>query len=117
MITIDGQLSLKMHTELDITFLGLKVLKIGILVVEDPNQVLDKTYQTKLPSIVGWILIQLSYNAFVIKYGTLACDSFVCPKRGNSLLFSQLFICYYFDMCKNYPLGANNKTVSIKCQQ
>ena len=38
----DGQLPVKMYTELDINFLGLKVPNVGILIVEDPSQVLDK---------------------------------------------------------------------------
>ena len=45
-VTNDGQLPVKMYTELDITFLGLKVLNVGILVVEDPSQVLDKKHQS-----------------------------------------------------------------------
>ena len=38
----DGQMPIKMYTELDLTFLGLKVPKVGILIAEEPNQVLDK---------------------------------------------------------------------------
>ena len=56
----DGQLQVKMYTELDITFLGLKVPHVGMLVVEDPSQVLDKKHQSKLPGIVGWNPVQLS---------------------------------------------------------
>ena len=40
----DGQLLIKMYTELDITFLGLKVPGVGVLVIEDPSQVLDKKH-------------------------------------------------------------------------
>ena len=61
----DGQLSIKMYTELDITFLGLKVPNVGVLVIEDQSQVLDKKHQLKLPGIVGWNPIQLSYSVFV----------------------------------------------------
>ena len=49
----DGQMPIKMCTELDLTFLGLKVLNVGILTAEGPNQVLDKEHQTRLPGIVG----------------------------------------------------------------
>ena len=52
-VASDGQLPVKMYTELDITFLGVKVLNVGMLVVEDPSQVLDKKHQSKLPGIVG----------------------------------------------------------------
>ena len=39
----DGQMPIKMYTKLDLTFLGLKVLKVGVLIAEEPNQVLDKS--------------------------------------------------------------------------
>ena len=60
MVTNDGQLPVKMYTELDVNFLGLKVPNVGILIIEDPSQVLDKKHQSKLPGIVGWNLIRLS---------------------------------------------------------
>ena len=72
----NGQLPVKMYTELDINFLGLKVPNVGVLIVDDPTQVLDKKHQTKLPGIVGWNLIWLSYNAFVEQYGPSGFDSF-----------------------------------------
>ena len=50
----DGQMPIKMYTELDLTFLGLKVPKVGVLVTEEPNQVLDKKHQTRSPGIIGW---------------------------------------------------------------
>ena len=51
----DGQMPIKMYTELDLTFLGLKVLKVGILIAEEPNQVLDKKHQTRLHGIIDGI--------------------------------------------------------------
>ena len=59
-VTNYGQLPVKMYTELDVTFLGLKVPNVGVLIIEDPSQVLDKKHQSKLPGIVGWNLIWLS---------------------------------------------------------
>ena len=53
----NGQMPIRIYTELDFTFLGLKVLNVGVLITEKPNQVLDKEHQTKLPGIVGWNLI------------------------------------------------------------
>ena len=87
-ITNDGQLPVKMYTELDINFLGLKVPNVGVLIIDDPSQVLDRKHQSKLPGIVGWNLIQLSYNAFVEKYGASGFNSFVCLEGVNPLLFS-----------------------------
>ena len=83
----DGQMPIKMYTELDWIFLGLKVPKVGVLIAEEPNQVLDKKHQTRLPGIIGWNLIQLSYDMFIQKYGTTGFDSFICPERVNPLLF------------------------------
>ena len=61
---------IRMYTKLDLTFLGLKVPKVGVLIVEEQNQVLDKKHQTRLPGIIGWNLIRLSYDMFIKKYGT-----------------------------------------------
>ena len=38
----DGQMPIKMYTKLDLTFLELKVPTVGVLIAEEPNQVLDK---------------------------------------------------------------------------
>ena len=67
----DGQLPVNMYTELDINLLGLKVLNGSVPVVEDPSQVLEKKHQSKLPAIVGWNLVWLSYNAFTEKIGII----------------------------------------------
>ena len=50
----DGQMPIIMYTKLDLTFWGLKVPKVGVLIAEEPNQVLDKKHQTRLPGIIGW---------------------------------------------------------------
>ena len=91
----DGQMLIRMYTELDLTFWGLKVPNVGVLIVEEPNQVLDKEHQTKLPGIVGWNLIWLSYNTFIQQYRTTGFDSFIHPDGVNPLLFSQLCIFHY----------------------
>ena len=38
----DGQMLIKIYTKLDLTFLGLKVPKVVVLIAEELNQVLDK---------------------------------------------------------------------------
>ena len=108
----DGQMPIKMYTELDLTFLGLKVPNVGVLIAEDPNQVLDKIHQTRLPGIVEWNLIWLSYNVFVQKYGTTGFDSFMCLEGVYPLLFSQLCIFYYSNIEKNNTLGATSEVIS-----
>ena len=80
----DGQLPMKIY---DINFLGLKVLNVGFLITEEPNRVLDKKHQTKLPGSIGWNLICLMYQVLVEKYGEGNFNSFECPAGVNPLLF------------------------------
>ena len=106
----DGQMPIKMYTELDLTFLGLKVLKVGVLIAEEPNQVLNKKHQTRLPGIIGWNLIWLSYDLFIQKYGTTGFNSFICPEGANPLLFSKLCIFHHSNIQKANTLGATSKS-------
>ena len=53
MVANDGQLPMKKYVELNINFLRLKVLNVGCLILEEPNRVLDRKHQTKLPGIIG----------------------------------------------------------------
>ena len=105
-------MSIKMYTELDLTFLGLKVPNVGILIAEEPTQVLDKKHQTRLPGIIGWNLIWLSYDMFVQKNRTTGFDSFICPEGVNPLLFSQLCIFHYSNIRKNNTLEATSEVMS-----
>ena len=116
-VTNSGQLPVKMYTELDINFLGLKVPNVGILIVEDLTQVLDKKHQSKLPGIVGRNLIWLSYNAFVVKYGALGFDSFVCLEGVNPLLFSQLCVYHHSNTNESSVLGVSSQLVSQQPEQ
>ena len=108
----DGQMPIKMYTELDLTFLGLKVPKVGVLIAEEPNQVLDKKHQTRLPGIIGSNLIQLSYDVFTKKYGSTGFDLLICPEGVNPLLFSQLFIYHHSNVRKTNTLGATSEVTS-----
>ena len=101
-----------MYTELDINFLGLQVLNVGVLIIEDTSQVLDKKHQSKLPSIVGWNLIWLSYNAFVEKYEAPGFNSFVCPEGVKPLLFSQLCVFHHSNTNNSNVLGVSSNPVS-----
>ena len=112
MVANNGQLAVKMYTELDINFLGLKVPNVGVLIVNDPTQVLDKKHQTKLPGIVGWNLIWLSHNAFVEQYGAAGFDSFVCLEGVNPLLFSQLCVFHHANTNNSNKLGVSSNPVS-----
>ena len=113
----DGQLPVKIYTELGINFLRLKVPNEGVLIINDPSQVLDKKHQTKLPGIVGWNLIWLSYNVFVEQYGASGFDSFICPEGVNTLLFSQLCVFHHSNTDNSNVLGASSNPVSQQTEQ
>ena len=53
----DGQLCMRKYIELDINFMGLKVLNVGFLIIDEPNKVLEKKHLTKLPGIISWNMI------------------------------------------------------------
>ena len=98
----DGQMPIKMYTELDLTFLGLKVPNVGVLIAEKPNQVLDKKYQSRLPGIVGWNLIWLSYDVFIQKYGTTGFNSLCVLKES---------IFCYFPNCTFFTIPMYGRTI------
>ena len=60
----DGQLPIRKYIELDINFMGLKVPKVGLLIMNEPNKVLEKKHHTKLPGIIGWNPIWLVFEVF-----------------------------------------------------
>ena len=117
MVTNNGQLPVKMYTKLDINFLGLKVPNVGALIIDDPSQVLDKKHQSKLPGIVGWNLIWLSYNTFVEQYGASGFNSFVYLEGVNPLLFSQLYVFHHSNTDNSNVLGVSSKPVSQQTEQ
>ena len=117
MVANDGHLPVKMYTELDVNFLGLNVLNVGVQIIEDPSQVLGKKCQSKLPGAVGWNLIWLSNNTFVEKYGSSGFNSFVCPEGVNPLLFSQLCVFHHSNTNNSNVLGVSSKPVSQQTEQ
>ena len=50
----DGAIPVSRYVELDIEFLGLHVPRVGFLITQNPNKVLDPDHRTRLPGIVGW---------------------------------------------------------------
>ena len=104
----DGQLPVKKYVEIDVKFLGLKVPNVGFLIIDEPNRVLYKKHQTKLPGIIGWNLIWLAYKVFVDKYGEEKFNSFQCPAGVNPLLFSQLCLYYYAEISKEHDYGVQS---------
>ena len=78
--------------------MGLMVLKVGVLVTRDPNQLLDPKHQKRLPGVVGHNQVCLAFNRLIKVYGTTVSDSFDCPSSVSPLLFSQLCVYYYTDV-------------------
>ena len=62
-----GKLPISMYVELDVDFLGIVVQKVGVLITQEPNELLDKCCKTKLPGVIGWNLIKLACQVFVQK--------------------------------------------------
>ena len=86
----NGKLPISMYVELDLDFLGIVVPKVGVLITQEPSELLETCHKTRLPGIVGWNLIKLAYEVFVKNYGVLCLENFDCPTGVSPLLFSQL---------------------------
>ena len=52
----------QVYIELDVEFLGLQVLRVGLLITQNANEVLDPGHKTRLPRIVWWNLVKLAYQ-------------------------------------------------------
>ena len=93
-----GAIPLSRYVELDVEFLGLHVPRVGLLITQNPNKVLDPDHRTRLPGIVGWKLVKLAYQEFLKKYNIDVFKDIECPDGVNPLLCSQLCIYYYADV-------------------
>ena len=110
----NGKLPISMYMELDLDFLGIVVPKVGVLITQEPNELLDTCHKTKLPGVVGWNVIKLAYEVFVKNYGVLCLETFDCPTGVSPLLFSQLFV---FHHCKAGGFQSDSVTLNINGQQ
>ena len=105
----NGKLPISIYVELDLDFLGIVVTKVGVLITQEPNELLETCCKTKLPGIVGWNLIKLAYEVFVKSYGVLCLDNFESPTGVSPLLFSQLCVYHH---CK--AGGLHSDSVNLK---
>ena len=110
----NGKLPISMYVELDLDFLGIVLPKVGVLITQEPNELLETCHKTKLPGVVGWNLIKLAYEVFVKNYGVLCLDNFYYPTGVSPLLFSQLCVYHH---CKAGGLHSNSITLNINGQQ
>ena len=88
--------------------------KVGFLITQEPNELLESRHKTKLPGVVGWNLIKLAYQVFVKNYGILCLDDFDCPTGVSPLLFSQLCVYHH---CKAGGLHSDSVTLKTDGQQ
>ena len=69
--------------------MGVIVPKVWVLITKEPNELLNDCHKTKLPGIMGWNLIRLTYQVFVKKFGQESLENFECPMGISPLPFSQ----------------------------
>ena len=110
----NGKLPISMYVELDLNFLGIVVPKVGVLITQEPNGLLDTHHKTKLPGVVSWNLIKMAYEVFVQHYGLLCLENVDCPTGVSPLLFSQLCV---FHHCKMGGLQSDSVTLNTNGQQ
>ena len=64
-----------MYVELDLDFLGIDVPKVGVLINQEPNELLETCHKTKLPGMVGWNLITLAYEVLLKNYCVMCLEN------------------------------------------
>ena len=73
---------------MDLTFFGLKLPRVGFLVIQNLIDVLDNKHNTKLPGIVGWNLIKLSYQEFIKEHDAKVFDILSAKKEWTIYFFT-----------------------------
>ena len=91
-----------MYVKLDLDFLGIMVPKVGVLITQEPKELLGEYHKTKLPGIISRNVIKLAYQVFSQKYGVQTYDIFDCQTGVSPLLFSHLV---YFIITKQVQSG------------
>ena len=109
-----GKLLISMYVELDLDFLGIVVTKAGVLITQEPNELLHECHKTKLPGVISWNLIKLAHQVFVQKCDLVSLEKFNCPTGVSLLLFSQLYV---FHHCKAGGFQLDSVTLNTSGQQ
>ena len=99
-----GAIPLSRYVELDVEFLGLQVPRVGFLITQNPNQVLDPAHKTRLPRIDRWNLVKLPYQEFQ-KYTILMCLRTLDAQMDSILCC--FFSCVFTTMIDVVPAVAN----------
>ena len=95
-------------------FLGIVVPKVGVLITQEPSELLDSCHKTKLPGVTRWNLLKLAYEVFFQKYGVLSLEKFDCLTGVSPLLFSPLCV---FHHCKASGFQLDSVTPNTNRQQ
>ena len=109
----NGKVPVSMYMELDLDFLGIVVPKVGVLITQEPKELLETCHKTKLPGVVGWNLIKLAYGVFVKICSVLCLEIFDCPTGVSPLLFFQLCVYHH---CKAGRLQSDSVTLNTNGQ-
>ena len=83
----NGKLPMPTYIKLDLDFLEIMVPKHGVLVTQEPSEILDDCHKIKLPSIIGLNLVKVVYKVFENKYGSQVFKKFDCLTNISLLLF------------------------------
>ena len=68
--------------------------KVGVLVIQKPNELLNDCHKTELPGVISWNVIKLANQVLVKKFGQESLENFDCA-TGISALFSQLCVFHH----------------------
>ena len=90
------------------------MLKVEVLITQEPNELLDEHHITEFLDIIAWNLIKLAYLVFIQKFGSKSLNHFDCPTDISPLLFSQLFV---FHHNKAGGIQADSVTINTIGQQ
>ena len=75
----NGKLPMLMYTELDLDFLGSMVPNVGVLIIQEANELPDNYHEIKLPGSISWNLIKFICKVFESKYCSQVYENFDCP--------------------------------------
>ena len=58
----NGKLPMSIYVKLDLEFLGIMVLKFGVPITYEPNELLGEHWKTKLPGTINWNFDKISLS-------------------------------------------------------
>ena len=104
------------YFEADVSVLGIRIPRVGFLVVKDPNVLLEPQHNTQLPGVIGCNLIWLGCEEFMRSFGCEAFEEFCCPESVHPVVFSQLCSHYHQSKLLDGPsimVNSDNINVSM----